>query len=81
VVDESVLVGAWGAADMDESAAAADEAAGAPLASAGVVVLVVLVVLVVVSDDAAVTDESGVFWQAASPKAKPTARMAAKAVR
>ena len=78
VVDVSVLAGACGAADMDESVAAAEEAASALLASAGVVVLVVLVV---VSDDAAVVDESGVFWQAPSPKVRPTARIAAKAVR
>jgi hypothetical protein len=78
VVDVSVLAGACGAADMDESVPAADEAAGALLASAGVVVLVVLVV---VSDDAAVVEDSGVFWQAPSPKARPTARVTAKAVR
>jgi hypothetical protein len=45
VVEVSVLAGACGAADMDESVPAADEAAGALLASAGAVVLVVLVVV------------------------------------
>ena len=67
VDDVSEPAGAFDEAGMDESGAVAG--------------VVVVVVLVVVSDDAVVTDGSGFFSQAPSPKAKPAASITARAVR
>ena len=60
---------------MDDSEAAG-VADGALLASVDVVSLVV-----VVSDEEEVADVSAAFWQAPSPKARPAARITARAVR